>query len=749
MTTNKNATFRSGQRVRWVSLAVLALQWYGSAQAAEAAAAAEADQATTAATTAAPTTTNEKEKSDKEATTLQRVTITATRRPEPLQTSSTSASVLTGDDLTKLGVNIVDQIQFAMPSATANNFGQGLNFNIRGIGKAETNTQTTVGVISYRDGIATFPGYFAEEPYYDIASVQIFRGPQGTFGGQNAIGGAVFVESNDPSIKGGVSGYLAGQFGNYSDKAVQGAVNLPINSTMAARVAFNTEDRNSFWNITGPYTGGNGALHSRSARMGFIWQPTSALTVLLKADLNRIDMGAYPSDPVNSPNDPFNITANGDQKAKDRFGRTTLKVEYTFDNGTKFRSITGRQTGNTAYNADLDGTSVGRNEFRDSVDEFITSQEFNLISPDSGAFTWIAGAYTQKDTYTFPVGQFVIGVPLGSIYSEYRLGGTNPKKTWAAFGQIGYLLTDELKLVVEGRYSKSSTANNVNVMQYGTPILAQQEAKFNNFSGKVALNWTLNENHFLYAFAASAFRPGGLNVPVGLGLPAPFDEEKVKTFEAGWKATWMGGQVQTQTSAFYNNYRNFQVTIGYPNYPTFGFELNTPNPTKMYGLEGQIQAKLGEGWAARANLGWLHSSIGEFFATDPRAASVAPCDIAKGPAGPTCLNLGGHEQTYAPSMTFNASLERRFMIGDTSITPRINYAYISSQWATLFQNRARGDEIGARNLLGAQIDWERGDWMGSLYGTNLTDKRYLAAIGSGLRYAGAPRQYGVRVTKFF
>ena len=706
MTSKKN-TFVTGQRVRWVSLAVLALQWYGSAQAAEAAAAAEADQAPTAATS-----TTEKEKSDKEAQTLQKVTITATRRAEPLQTSSTSASVLTGDDLIKLGVNVVDQIQFAMPSATANNFGQGLNFNIRGIGKAETNTQTTVGVISYRDGIASFPGYFAEEPYYDIASVQIFRGPQGTFGGQNAIGGAVFVESNDPSVKGGVSGYLAGQLGNYSDKAVQGAVNMPINSTMAARVAFNTEDRNSFWNITGPYTGGNGALHSRSARFGFIWQPTSALTVLLKSDLNRIDMGAYPADSVTdpsnptrlNPNDPFNITANGDQKAIDRFGRTTLKVEYTFDNGMKFRSITGRQTGNTAYNADLDGTSVGKNEFRDSVDEFITSQEFNLISPDSGAFTWIVGAYTQKDTYTFPPGQFVIGVPLGSIYSEYRLDGTNPKKTSAAFGQIGYLLTDDLKLVVEARYSSSKTSNNIHVLQYSTVINQQQEAEFKNTSGKIALNWTLNENHFLYAFAATAFRPGGLNVPVGFGIPAPFKEEKVRTFEAGWKATWMGGQVQ---------------------------------------------AKLGDGWAARANVGWLHSSIGEFFATDPRAASTAPCDVAKGPAGTTCLNLGGHEQTYAPNMTFNASIERRFMIGDFAVTPRINYAYISSQWATLFENRARGDQLGARNLLGAQIDWEHGDWMGSLYGSNLTDKRYLAAIGSGLRYAGAPRQYGVRVTKFF
>ena len=76
---------------------------------------------------------------------------------------------MTGEELANSGVNAVDQLQFISPGATVNNFGQGIDFNIRGIGKAEHNTQTTTGVITYRDGVATFPGYFTAEPYYDIA----------------------------------------------------------------------------------------------------------------------------------------------------------------------------------------------------------------------------------------------------------------------------------------------------------------------------------------------------------------------------------------------------------------------------------------------------------------------------------------------------------------------------------------------------------------------------------------------------
>jgi iron complex outermembrane recepter protein len=726
-------------RARWVGLTLATLQCSGlvHAQATDTPAATDADKAAA------------KAKADKDASTTQTVTVTAQRRTEPLQTSSISATVLSGDDLSRAGINVVDQLQFATPSATVNNFGQGINFDIRGIGKAETNTQTTTGVITYRDGVATFPGYFAEEPYYDIASVQILRGPQGTFGGQNATGGAVLVESNDPDLKAGYHGYVSGQAGNYHDVDLQGAVNLPISSTFAARVAFNDENRNSFYDITGPWTGGNGALRSHSARVGLLWKPDQALSVLLKTDYNSINMGAYPADPVNSPNSLFDITANADQKALDRFMRSVLKVDYNFDDGIKFRSISGYQDGNTTYRADLDGTSAGNETFFDSVYEKIWSQEFNLISPDSGPFTWVLGLYGQKDTYTFPPGQYLIGVPAGNAATEYTLNGTNPKRTTAVFGQVAYQLTDALKLAVDGRFSKSTTSNDVSVMQYGTPILDQQSARFTNFSGKVALDWKLTDEQFLYAFVADAARPGGLNVPVGFGQPAPFEAEKVKTVEAGWKSTWLDKHLQSHASVFYNKYDNFQVTIGYPQFPTFGFELNATNPTHIYGFEEQLQARFGDGWAAKANVGWLHSDIGTFYATDPRVASTTPCTPATGPASASCIDVGGHQQTYAPNLTFSASLERSFAMGANVITPRINYGYISSQWGTLFENRALGDHLPSRNLIGAQVDWANGDFLATLYSTNLNNDHYIAAIGSGLRYAGAPRQYGLRITEFF
>jgi len=180
------------------------------------------------------------------------IIVTAERRSENLATTPISASVLSGGDLANKGVVNVDALQFAMPSVVVNNFGQGNDFNVRGIGKAEHNTQTTTGVITYRDGVPTFPGYIQEEPYYDVANIQVLRGPQGTVVGQNATGGAVFVNTNDPVIDGGVHGYVQGQYGNYSDVGLQGAINLPISDTLAARVAVFSERRDGFYHMTGP-----------------------------------------------------------------------------------------------------------------------------------------------------------------------------------------------------------------------------------------------------------------------------------------------------------------------------------------------------------------------------------------------------------------------------------------------------------------------------------------------------------------
>jgi iron complex outermembrane recepter protein len=681
--------------------------------------------------------------------TLGEVVVTAERRHTDLQQTPIAATVLTGSDLSNMGVVTVDQLMFATPGATVNNFGQGTDFDIRGVGKGEHNSQTATGVITYRDGVATFPGYFQEEPYFDVADIEILRGPQGTFGGQNATGGAVLVNTNDPVINGGFHGYVQGQVGNYSDGGLQGAVNLPISDTLAARFAYDSEYRESFYKITGPdgaaYTGNPGNLREGAARFSILWKPDDSLSVLLKNDYDYLNMGAYPADPYNANNDLFDIGANSPQRALDRFGRSILKINYVLPDGITLRSVSGYQKGITEYQADLDGTNYLNETFGDVVDETLWSEEFNIISPDTGRVTWILGGYIDRDKLTFPPNQYYIDTPPGNVATEYLLQGTNPTSAVAGFGQVSFQMTSGLQLQIGARYTSAETTNDGQVLQYGLPITYLQSAKYVNTSGKVSLNWTIDPKNFVYAFVATGFKPGGLNVPVGLGLPSPFGPETLTDYELGWKLTSFDGHLHSQFDSFYYDYKNFQVNIGYPQIPTFEFELNNPNPTHLYGFEAQTEAAFG---ALSFNAGTtiMHSSLGTFYATDPRIVSETPCNPTMGPSSPSCIDLGGHQQTYAPDFTFTVGGQYKYPLpnGD-SLTPRINYSYISPQWATLFENSSLGDHLAGRDISGAQIAYQHDHLVATLYGTNLSDQHYVAALNSNLRFAGYPRQYGLRI----
>lgn len=712
------------------------------------------------------------EQAEDPAPTQGEVVVTARRRNENLQTTPLSASVLSGTDLANKGVANVDALQFATPSIVVNNFGQGIDFNVRGIGKGEHNTQTATGVITYRDGAPTFPGYFQGEPYYDVANIQVLRGPQGTIVGQNATGGAVFVNSNDPIIGGGYTGYINANVGNYSEVGAQGAVNLPMGDTFAARIALYGMRRDGFYNITGPggakYTGNNGDQRQIAGRISLLWKPTPQLSILSKTDLDYLDFGAYVATPyqnyrpvgvpaLTSYADLFDVQMNSPQEARDKFYRSILRINYEFDSGVQLRSVTGYSRGNTKYRADLDGTALltpatADRTFYDTVNERQLSQELTLISPDTARVSYLLGVFGVWNKYNFlPPYQFVSDTSSApGAASEYRLQGTNPNRSLAAFGQLGFALTPTLKVELGGRYTASRSTNHVQILQFGTPLISESTTKSDNFSYKASIGWAASRDHYLYAFIATGFKPGGLNVPVGIPAPDHFDEETVTSYEAGWKANFADRRIRTTLSAFYNQYKDFQVIIANPTLPVFGLETNVPGTTKIYGLEAEAEAKFG-GFSFDVGVNFTHSSIGQFFALDQRGTlSLTPCDPKTGPVSALCLNLKGRDQTYAPRFTFNVGASYEFDLGGGStLTPRVNYGHIGKQWATLFENPLRGDRIEDRNILNAQLAFTKGTLTVTGYATNLTNQHYPAALNSGLYFAGAPRQYGVKVLKAF
>jgi len=700
--------------------------------------------------------------------TVTELVVTAEHRSTNLQKTSVAASVLTGADLTTRAVNTVDQIQFVTPSASVENSGQSNNLNIRGIGKSETASTTVVGVIIYRDGLATFPGFFQDEPFYDISSIEVLRGPQGTFQGQNATGGAVIVNTMSPSLS-GFNGYIQGQYGNYNDGQIRGAVNMPITDTLALRIAVNDEYHDSFAQVTGPYTGHPGRLLEWNARIGLLWQPNSNLKVVFKNEYSYIDQGGYISSPQTANYDLFTIGNNANNLQIDRVFRSVLTADYTLDNGIDIRSISGFQHAGGALEEDSDGTNgtglLSYETFQDRAFEDIWSQELNVISPDSGFVRWIGGLYYQHDATTIPPnGGFTDEVIPGVVYGT--LNATYSRETVAGFGQGSLNFSHGVQIQGGVRYSytrEPSDVTTVVVDPYygvvpGLPASAvghqTQLDEESAVTGKVALIWTVNDSNYLYAFVATGNKPGGANSTTLLSLPPHIKAENVTDYELGWKATLLDGHLRTQLGGYYDRYDNFQVSIDSPTVGNTSLILNVPNTTVNYGVELSGDAVFG---ALRINFSgsYLHSSLGRFFAVDPRLAALvtaASCDSATGPANPltACTDLTGRTISDAPSWTANIGAEYAFRIGpNATLTPRIDYGYVSSEWATLFQDASQDDLLGARSLVNAQLSYAQGTWRITAYSTNLNNLHYVSQENSGLRFPGAPRQYGLRLQKSF
>jgi iron complex outermembrane recepter protein len=714
---------------------------------------------------------------------LTEIVVTAERRPENLQTTPIAVTVLNQDELVQKGVVQMSDLQTASPSLSITPSGLTANVNIRGIGLDSGSPSVVPGVATYRDGVWQ-PPILTTDSFYDIGSVEILRGPQGTFVGSNSTGGAIFVNSQDPNFN-GVGGYIQAQTGNYGDLALQGAVNLPINDAWAARVAMHVEQRDSFYKDSAAVVtdvpqefNPAGALDEKNMRFGLRGKPSDDLDVLMKVEVNDKSTGGYAYKPVPgtlyypyASIDPF--TLNYDHYTlNDELGvRSSLKIDWNVaDSGMIFRSLSGVQFMRVHNIQDEDGTSStlpGPPALvnTQAIIERPLTQEFNLISPDSGRLQWIVGTYYLHDIREIELNIISQGIP-NLIVPNF----TQVLESAAAFGQVSYQIVPSLQLQVGLRYTYDRNYTPIPggvLIDLGIPGVPNIHASSvgaesdSATTGKVALNWTVNEANFLYAFVAKGFKAGGFNAATATVAQTNFAPEIVWDYEVGWKANFFNDHLRTSLGGFWDNYTDLQVGVFNPT--TAGASLvNTGKSTikggelEMHGRFGGLHLDMG-GAYVNSRLGAI--SLINTEALPPGAGSVPQC--VGGALPPACfnylpytVNLSGDQNPYSPEWTFNAGAEYAFSVGDAgTLTPRINYSYIGHQWTTLFEDPV-SDYLPSQGLWSGSITYERKAWRVQAYGLNLANKVYVtgqlaAGTNTNQEFYGNPRQYGVRLSYRF
>jgi len=157
---------------------------------------------------------------------LEEIIVTAQRREETLQKSSLSMQVLSDDELWQAGVARASDLNRLVPGIQIAGGGNAAQIYIRGVGDFAASPLSNPAVAVNVDGIYISRPQGVNSSFYDLARLEVLRGPQGTLYGRNASGGALNLVTNRPSLD-SMNGYASVGLGNYSLVEAQGAINVP------------------------------------------------------------------------------------------------------------------------------------------------------------------------------------------------------------------------------------------------------------------------------------------------------------------------------------------------------------------------------------------------------------------------------------------------------------------------------------------------------------------------------------------
>jgi iron complex outermembrane receptor protein len=736
------------------------------------------------------------EDADTESPKIEEILVTARRQIESSQIVPIAITSIGQEALERQSIKTLTDLQLIVPSAYVSQYAHGSGqqfFSLRGQSESGLNTGGGAG------GGPAVVGYFSEVPtqmsgpglYYDLESVQILNGPQGTLFGRNTTGGAVLFEPRRPDLQ-ATDGYAQILGGDYRRAEVQGAVNIPvIDGTLAVRVSGQMGSREGYTRDV--HTGLEyDNRHFRAARVGVLFQPSDVLQNYFIASyvaFNEHGPGTILS--AANPDNPFlgaGILAYLDAQVARGARSTALSVRELDDN--KYYSLINKTRltlggGLTLSNIfsfsrqwarrddDEDGTtlplldSLGSRPGTYLVDQDTETEELQLQGKSLGdALSWQTGGYYQHDytpgadhrTYT----QDVVLLPIFSNTDRTDIGGTS----LGAYGQATYALSGSLEglsLTAGYRYTWDHVYEGYSQSFGSQPFypavgdfcssragtypncFVQAAARHGGGSYTFGLDYRATPSTLLYLASRQGYKSGGFNiVAASIGATSnPFftyGPEKVRDVEVGMKADWSVGELKGRTNiALYNSWlTNAQVNTS----ALFGNlqEAVTANAAKaiIRGLELQNILRP----APYAELTLTYSRLDAHYAryVTPLGQDLTDLPYAYAPRNKG--SVSGRVRLPLPGtvgeiwMGANLTYQDRVFAGFASVDP--------------------GSFLPAYGLLGLRADWQR-VWGSHLdlavFATNVTNKTYRIAnedlystIGTSTTVYGEPRMYGGSLT---
>jgi iron complex outermembrane receptor protein len=731
---------------------------------------------------------------------LQEIVVTAQRREESLQHAAIAVTAVSGDKLAQAGaVKVADLTQLVPSLQVAAAAGPYPLFYMRGVGNFNGNALSDSALALNLDGVYLARPSSAAGMFYDISRLEVLKGPQGTLYGRNATGGAINVITNKPTDD--LSGEFTADFGNYRAKNFDGYINVPFSSVVKARLSVQSTEH------AGYMSDGTDDDYGRAARLQVLITPSDELSIDTSADFYHqggkgvgatlVQPGGFVDGNPRLGNTSPAINAIYSQTfyflAGNTFGpllTKTLLINPADTNVQQDNNYWGVST-NVDWKTDAGTLTIipayrhGSLDFTSAAAGFLIQQqetdkqgsiEARFASNANQPLTYLGGIYYLNEK---------IDVGNATYDQEYNASAQQfdpSTESYAAFGRIGYAITESFRLNAGARFtddhkSFDGTLNAAStvcpgafipppfgpqfcfggvgqVTQPSLPIDEHASDSWRQTTWRAGAEYDLSSASLLYAAVETGFKAGGFFFSHD---DPTYQPEKITAYSIGSKNRFLDNRLQLNGELFYWIYKNQQVShISVDSTGTVIFETDNVGKAKMKGFELEAEYLLMANTLITSDVDYLDAVYDSYSYLYPNlgATPVTSCPYALTTTGADyTVNCGGRTPPQSPRWSANFGLQQTIPLGYGSVVGTINTHFQTETLTGLeFSTLEEQPSYWLSNAtLGYRAPQDR--WSITGYVNNLANKTVIAGTfahplaGAELTAATLrpPRTYGVRL----
>ncbi len=692
------------------------------------------------------------------------IVVTAQRRAEKVTQVPISITVANQAQLERQQIDTVNDLNRIAPSleiqsAPGQNTGGG--GSIRGIGTQTFSAGAVASVGVVVDQVSQGNANISD--LFDVARIEVLKGPQGTLFGLTTSAGVINITTNKPEFD-TFSARLrtelshAGTAGSrYGDQIVQGVVNLPLAHDAALRIAgFGNMRQGPDYDLTSARYDKN---DSWGLRGRLLWEPTSQLTINLIGDYGKtrtteggdfftlVKSSGAGLLPLPTPFPiPDNVTANlascgvtagvGNRN----FCTGQYFLEHSYSGGASleidYQAAPFTITSVTAYRKSLEsGDGAATNVFRgDPLELQVTNgpvhrpidlftQELRVSSPANQMVEYTGGLFFSSQIQHRDDETLAVEIqPVPGFYIPVENSGTSAfhvsDVSMAIFGQATVHAADKLRLIVGGRYTDDLLKLDTVADSIPGSINSHTSLDSRKFSWKLGAQYDVTRKTMVYATVTRGFKGGQIATPANAASYAVLPEIPT-SYEAGLKSTLLAGWV-LDANLFYQNVKDFQsqncvtTDVG-----AISCTVSNIDGVKSRGAEIDLFGRVTKDLSITT--GFLYAK-----ATYPKAF-----------LGTDGTDIGDTQLAYAPRYKFTFSGQydqpitdrfKGFVAADAVWKSRIRYEANSISESTFGPHWTAGGRVG--------VETDDGRYQAAIFVRNLFNVHEPELVQSSFPYSG-------------